>query len=339
MSLTYRIRRLFDRRAVVLMYHRIAGVAVDPWQMAVSPEHFEEQLQVLEKKYRVIPVQELIRQLHKGSLSPGSICLTFDDGYADNYRTAMPLLEKYQCPASFFMVTRFIGREHLFWWNVLGDVLLNAEKLPETLSLRIREKHVSFRLNGDAKLTGELRQKHRAWHWPDPPPSGRAAVYLDIYERLKPLPYEERQVIMEEIRSWPEGHRESPAQEACFPVTAAELLNIGKHPLLDIGLHTHSHPALGFHPPEIQYQEIENCRKYLENTIDRYMNTLAYPHGSYNRDTLRVVREQQLGAAFTTEEQAITKRAGLYRLGRFQVGSWNGEEFERRLSAWVEGRV
>jgi hypothetical protein len=75
------------------MYHRIDHVDSDPWELTVSPENFEDQLQVLTKRYRVVPVNELSAQLGKGAIRHKSICLTFDDGYRDNYLYAKPLLE------------------------------------------------------------------------------------------------------------------------------------------------------------------------------------------------------------------------------------------------------
>lgn len=320
----------------MLMYHRVAAVPVDPWQMAVSPEHFEEQLQVLEKNYRVITVQELISQLHEGSLSSDSVCLTFDDGYADNYFTAFPLLEKYRCPATFFMVTGYIGRKHSFWWDTLGDQLLKAAELPETLSIDLHGERCSFPLNGEGALTGDMRRKHFLWHYPAPPPGRRAAVYLDIYERMKSLSPEEQEQGVQEIRLW-QGNT-GPAEEERVPVNTEQLMSMSRHPLLDIGLHTHSHPALGFQSPERQYREIESCREYLAQETSRFIPVISYPHGHYNRDTFQVVKEQQLQAAFTTEEQAITAGADPYRLGRFQVGNWNEKIFKKQLSAWMGGR-
>ena len=67
------------------------------------------------------------------------------------------------------------------------------------------------------------------------------------------------------------------------------------------------------------------------------MTTIAYPYGNYNHLTLDIVKELQLKAAFTTEERIITRHADPYRLGRFQVKNWNGEEFERQLFTWVKG--
>jgi len=67
-------------------------------------------------------------------------------------------------------------------------------------------------------------------------------------------------------------------------------------------------------------------------------NILAYPYGDYGDTTLAVVKKEKLAAAFTTCGQTVTRRSDLFRLGRFQVMNWNGEEFERQLRAWFKIR-
>lgn len=329
----YRSKRRSGPGALVLMYHRVATVSADPWQIAVSPGHFEEQLRVLEENYHIIPVPELITRLREGTLSSGTVCLTFDDGYADNYFTALPLLEKYRCPATFFIVTGCIGRKEGFWWDTLGDLLLNAAGLPETLSIDLCGEHCSFSLDGEAGLTGKLRRKHLRWHYPAPPPGKRAAVYLEIYERLKGLSPGEQERAAQEIRRW--RNNEDSIEEGQLPVDREQLLNMSRHPLADIGLHTHSHPALGFQSYEQQLYEIETCRKYLAKTTGLFLPVISYPHGHYNGDTLRLAEQQRLLAAFTTEEKVVTPDADPYRMGRFQVKDWDGRTFKKQLARWM----
>lgn len=319
-------------RTVVLMYHRVAAVSSDPWQLAVSAAHFEEQLRVLERNYRVISARELVDRLARRELLPNSVCLTFDDGYGDNYRTALPLLEKYHCPATFFMVTGWVGRRARFWWDVLADVLLNADTLPET----IRIGADSFDLAGEALHSSELQRKHRQWHHPADPPTRRAAVYLAIYEKLKCRTPEEQAHAVAYLLSLANLEYQ---EEDSLPVTKAQLIQMSHHPLAEIGLHTHSHPALGSQSPERQSEEIGTCANYLKGITGRVVPMISFPHGNYNQDTLRLVKEHQLRAAFTTEEQAVSQRTDPYRLGRFQVGDWNGETFGRKLMDWMGGSL
>ncbi|MEZ0167940.1 polysaccharide deacetylase family protein [Microvirga sp. TS319] len=110
-------------RTLVLGYHRIADLSPDPFGLAVSPRNFAEHLEVLSAYNRPILFRD-IGTLH-GSLrrSAESVCVTFDDGYADNLHTARPLLEKYDIPATFFVTAGQIGSNREFWWDEIDRIL------------------------------------------------------------------------------------------------------------------------------------------------------------------------------------------------------------------------
>ncbi len=91
----------------ILTYHSISD-EIEPDE-TVTPEEFDRQLQYIKEKYRVISLEEAIRYL-QGNLKKisGSIVITFDDGYSDNYHNAYPLLRKYNIPATIFLISDFI---------------------------------------------------------------------------------------------------------------------------------------------------------------------------------------------------------------------------------------
>ncbi|EMR01079.1 polysaccharide deacetylase family protein [Cesiribacter andamanensis] len=97
-----KLKQALGARAVVLMYHRIGTPKSDPWQLAVRPQYFEEHLQVLQKMGVAESAPAMVQQLQDDRLKR-SVVITFDDGYADNYQLARPLLEQYALPATFFL--------------------------------------------------------------------------------------------------------------------------------------------------------------------------------------------------------------------------------------------
>ncbi|MGB5435100.1 MAG: polysaccharide deacetylase family protein, partial [Maribacter sp.] len=133
-----RIRKFLrprEPKAIVLMYHRVCNLETDPWQLAVSPKNFESQIKALKKNFNVLPVSDLVEQLTAGKIEPNSIYITFDDAYRDNYLNAKPVLETYDCPATFFIPTSYIGKEQLFWWDELEFIFLHSKTLPTNLTL------------------------------------------------------------------------------------------------------------------------------------------------------------------------------------------------------------
>ena len=86
----------------VLFYH-----SVDSGKPLAN---FQKQMDYLRKNgYQIISVEDVISYI-KGQkkLSSGSVCLTFDDGYYDNFGSLIPLLRKYEIPAAIFLVANYI---------------------------------------------------------------------------------------------------------------------------------------------------------------------------------------------------------------------------------------
>jgi len=319
-----------SNRAVVLMYHRINDIRVDPWQLAVNPQNFDEQLQVLKKKYKVIQVVELAEQIKKGRISSNQVCITFDDGYLDNYENAKPLLQKYNCPATFFIASHFIVSQQSYWWDELQSIILETPALPQNFSIAIHTETLTYNLENNGILSEDQKQKHEKWIWPATPPTQRAALYLALWERMKPLPLDEIVSILISLNEI--ALIGSKKQSTGSSMNAVQLKDLSDEPLFKIGLHTATHPDLSSHSIEFQKNEICKNKEGLEHICDHVIDTISYPYGAHNPDTISVVSDLRLQSAFTTKASVITIKSPVYRLGRYQVLNINGEAFEKELS-------
>ena len=101
----------------ILMYHYASQPPPDAdvyrRDLSVSPVQFESHLKYLaDNGYRTITLDDLLYALAHGRELPARpVILTFDDGYADNYTNAFPLLEKYDMMAHFFVISDFVNQE------------------------------------------------------------------------------------------------------------------------------------------------------------------------------------------------------------------------------------
>jgi peptidoglycan/xylan/chitin deacetylase (PgdA/CDA1 family) len=104
-------RRLRRRKGApaILMYHRVAAVQQDPWDLAVSPDTFEQQLAYLKRNNTTMALDKLVQGLRGGKLPDNAVAITFDDGYRDNLVQAKPLLAHYGLPATLFLATGLVG--------------------------------------------------------------------------------------------------------------------------------------------------------------------------------------------------------------------------------------
>ena len=94
----------------ILMYHHLDLFRPqDPY--FVSPEIFTAQMQWLkDNHYQVISYDQFYSFLEgKSYLPPRAVVITFDDGDTDQYKNAVPILEKFHYPATFFIITKMIG--------------------------------------------------------------------------------------------------------------------------------------------------------------------------------------------------------------------------------------
>ena len=98
-----------ERSVPVLNYHQVNDV--DHNSLTVSTEQFEAQMKyIAEGGYTTITPDEMLDAWEHGTELPEKpVIITFDDGYADNYKNAFPILEKYKLKATIFLVTDYIN--------------------------------------------------------------------------------------------------------------------------------------------------------------------------------------------------------------------------------------
>ncbi|MEI2701382.1 MAG: polysaccharide deacetylase family protein [Baekduia sp.] len=109
--------------SVALLYHRVAESGRDPFGLAVSPAHFDEQMAVVAGLGGVLGFEDFAGRAGRRTLAPGSLTVTFDDGYADNADHGLPALERHGVPASVFILTGATGSDRPLWWDELAALI------------------------------------------------------------------------------------------------------------------------------------------------------------------------------------------------------------------------
>jgi len=326
-----RIKRHFSGRAVILMYHRIADLPADPQLLAVTGQHFAEHLDVIQSSYRPMRLEGLAAALRDGRVPDGAVVVTMDDGYADNLHSARPLLESYGVPATIFVTSGYVRSGRPFWWDELERIILR----PGTLLPRLRFEAKGQSREYDVEMvrySDRDWEHHRAWHVElAGNPTARHRLYRTLYDDLYRLTAQDRATAIGALR------HSVTSQADCSvgrPLTADELLQLARSPLVDIGAHGVTHASLPqLLPPEQRY-EIQESRLQLEGILDRPVTTFGYPHGGVTPEIVELVQQAAFGCAGASEAEAVTRRSHPYRLPRMLVRDWSGDEFARRLHGW-----
>jgi len=100
---------LKNQRRIILTYHRVNNDISDV-EMTVKPEHFMKQMSYLVLKYHVVSLDQLIFKTNMQQQQRDIVAITFDDGYADNFHFAFPVLREKRLPATIFLISDMIGR-------------------------------------------------------------------------------------------------------------------------------------------------------------------------------------------------------------------------------------
>ena len=109
-------RALPGRPGTVVAFHRVNDeTAGDAISFGVGD--FERICRFFRRHFDVIPLGEMVTRLEQGRSLAGALSITFDDGYADNYECAAPILRDLGLPATFFVVSQFMGTDTVAWWD------------------------------------------------------------------------------------------------------------------------------------------------------------------------------------------------------------------------------
>src|SRR5438876_5084025 len=95
-------------RLTILMFHRVHGQRDDLFPNAMHAAIFHERMLWIRSWFNVLPLDEAVTALRKGTLPARALAITFDDGYADNCTMALPILRQLGLHATFFICTAFL---------------------------------------------------------------------------------------------------------------------------------------------------------------------------------------------------------------------------------------
>lgn len=288
----------------ILVYHRVLP-SLDPvleWE--VSAPEFREQVALMKKCFNLLPLGEAVENLRRGELPSRAVCITFDDGYADNVEIALPILRDLEVPATFFIATGFLDGGCM--WN-------------DTMTELVRQ------MCGN---TLDLRQWGLGMH-PIESSNDRSEAIQKLLSSLKYLPHEERNDTVSHIAS---AHgTDIPDTLMMRSEQIKELHQAG----MEIGGHTATHPILLGMNESTARAEIAEGKETLEGILGEKVRLFAYPNGKPNQDYdgrhVSIVRNLGMSAAVSTAWGVGTTGCDCYQLPRFTPWDRSPIQFCARL--------
>jgi peptidoglycan/xylan/chitin deacetylase (PgdA/CDA1 family) len=251
----------------ILLFHRVSPVRDKLWD-PLSPGRFDEIIAHCNKQYTIVPLEDYLLNNHTAHTHKGKdLCaICFDDGYRDFVEYALPVLQKYNTPASMYIVTN-CAQTGLPPWTYILDYLFQhtgklqniaADGLPDTL------KATTWASNEERLAYGS-----------------KLKPYLKTLGNTKRVDYLNRYI----------QHFNDVQVPANLMMSVDEIKYIhgeGIH----IGSHTHTHPMLGrIESAEEVTAELTQSYSLLKQWLGVAPVTISYPIGSYN-DTVKKLSAQ-----------------------------------------------
>jgi peptidoglycan/xylan/chitin deacetylase (PgdA/CDA1 family) len=301
-----RFLNLIDTPILVLIYHRVTTLSSDPQLLAVSPDNFLNHMLYIKDNFQVLRFED-----DWSKITEPSVVITFDDGYADNVREALPLLEKVGVPATFFVSTGGLGSNREFWWDELERIILEGEVFPDSFELR------------DARFGGS---------WPTRNSMERSALYQEIHPLIKQIDVVRRECWFNQLREWVDVVEEGRATHRVMTIN--ELQKLAASGLTTIGAHTVSHTPLATLSSAEQLREIVESKRQLEELTGQKISVFSYPFGGksdYSCETVRLCRKAGYIRTASNFSGQVHHWTDPHQIPRNLVRNWPVEMFQLKI--------
>jgi peptidoglycan/xylan/chitin deacetylase (PgdA/CDA1 family) len=277
------------KKLLIMIYHRVLDEPDFMRPGEVDRTVFTWQMQLIAKHFNVLPLAEALEHMQNDTLPPRAVCITFDDGYADNYTNALPILQQFNLSATFFIASGFLDGGRM--WN---DTVIEAVRNFSGTELELSEIGL-----GRFKLDDEQQ---------------RCIVAGQIIQNIKHLSFKQRDqctaYIAKKSQNLPDSLMMSSEQ--------IKKLHQGG---MEIGGHTVNHPILAKLNEAGAGMEIEENKAVLEKLLNARLNIFAYPNGKPGPDYLAthvdMVKQSGYKAAVSTQWGVARQSNDLWQLPRF----------------------
>lgn len=281
----------------IVMYHGIDLTGSKKFNARfIGIKDFENQIIYFKKHFNVVSLSDY----HQGNYNKKlfTIAITFDDGYLNNLKYALPILEKHKVPASFFITGLNTINENIIWSDFV-DI-------------------ASSFLKGDIKIDGMDFYKKvngRLYRKEDD-----LALY-DLIKNDSKAGYEFKKEIQKSFLLKIKDFRNDPSLFDYWKIMSdVEIQQFSKSKFVTVGSHGYFHNNLKSIGHYEAMKEISESKTYLEHLTQKEINSIAFPDGSYTRkiidDTAKLGINLQLAVSYLYDEDLadsrVYNRYGIY---------------------------
>ena len=301
-------RFLNRHRIVILMVHGVMDEEVQsewrPLRPRLPKNRFERYVRALSRHYQFISLKDAVEVLSgRRPPQPYGLVFTFDDGYRNNARYALPILQAYGAPATFFVATGHVESRKPYWFDRLDYALQHASC--DGREVRTGADAVRIDAGSPDALARSYRQLRHAAKAVERPDREFVQEMEDLAATLEKQSGRSLAQILEQddwscVMTWNEI-RSLPGDAVA------------------IGSHTVGHVRLGLVDAVTAHEELATSTEAIEKHTERPCDLLCYPNGNYNAETMDLARRVGYACAVTTEEGTNAAGDDVMALRRINV--------------------
>lgn len=303
-----------SKRLLILCYHGLAMKDEHVWNggLFMSAEFLRRRFEMLKSGgYQVLPFGEAVAALRKGTLPPRSVALTFDDGFHDFLRVAVPLLEEFGYPATNYVSSYYTLNQHPIPPVALRYVLWKSGR-PEIEAGTLRDQPETL-------VIRDAKQRHD--------------VAMALLQKVSAAGEDAQQALMADVAARLGVDWDAVVRDRLFHLMTPEEVSETARRGFDIQLHTHRHRTP--RDKAAFCREITENRAHLEAMTGRPANHFCYPSGDVDAMFLPWLRELGVETATTTGDAGIaTAGDDSLLLPRFVDTMWQPDVM---FESWVAG--
>lgn len=264
--------------ATIFMLHRVSSHSDKSFppndNMKVSDDFLKKFIvESKERGYRFISLDCLHDILKRGDKTTKNIVMTMDDGYADNYSLAYPIFKKFNIPFVIYVTTSFPDGTAILWWYVLEELIFQNSHIYLTDGSRYLCDSAEFKIK----------------------------TFMEIRKKIISLPRDNFIDKLQNLFFHYNINWHNKVTE--LALTWENLVKMSKDPLVTIGAHTITHPALNLLSKSEIIDEAMKSKELIESHIGKKVEHFCYPFGGHNevgKNEFAVVKNLGFKTATTT---------------------------------------
>jgi len=297
---------------IIYMYHyvRDAEKTEFPKMHAISAGDFKEHVKKIQKEHEIISLLDVLSAIDgKSALPPKSCVLSFDDGLKDHYENVFPVLKERGLSGAFFPMTATLEgmvpdvNKLQFLLAKAGTGLLVTE-----FNIFLKSQPPDIRGKYEIKDNEKIGSRYR---FDD-------VLTANLKAIMQMLPQEVKSLFLNKIFKKFLGDEKSLTKK--LYLSEEEIREMGEAGMV-IGSHTHTHPRLDQLSAEDAELELKKSKDILEIVVNKPINIISYPYGSYNDETLVILQKLGYAMALGTETGINEEKMNRWALKRLNANS------------------